>query len=87
MNWTHETDYWRPIETLAPSYKGPVVFANDDKTVIWFSEKGDRAQIENKVHKRDEGGTNSFLFDGKGEPVVETVKVKPAWWVMARVTD
>lgn len=84
-NWTRETDHWFPIATLAPSYKGPVVFTNDTQTVIWFSENADRAQIDNSEHERDPG-SNEFLFDD-GQPRLKRSKVKPAFWALAKVTD
>lgn len=84
-NWSHDTDHWMPIETLAPSYKGPLVFANEDRTVIWFSEHGDRSQIENHEHEREEG-TNLFLYDGD-KPRTKKSLVKPAFWALARITD
>jgi hypothetical protein len=79
-----------PIETLASSYDGPVIMANDDLTIQWFRTKQDRATIDHDEHERDKDG--NFLFsgtlpDGSQKPKVKTSKVKPTKWAMARIVD
>jgi hypothetical protein len=79
-----------PIATLSPSYSGPVILANDDLTVQWFSKKQSKAAIDHFEHERDE--SSEFVFDGvhkdgSQKPKLRTGKVKPAFWAMARIVD
>lgn len=84
-NWFREGDVWLPLSSLATSYKGPIVLADETKTIQWFSPKGSRAAVQHREHKRDASGVG-FAYDGN-EPVIETRKLEAAFWAPARVVD
>lgn len=78
QNWARISKVWLPISSL-PTGGTPVVLANDDQTITWFSEKPSKAAVGHTEHARNDDG--ALVFDEEtGEPITEASDVTPTWW-------
>lgn len=74
-NWGRVGKEWFELGSL-PS-RGPVLLTDKTQTIQWFAKKPSNAAIDHQEHKRDDNG---FVFDDQDKPIIETRKVKPAFW-------
>lgn len=88
-NWS-QVGPFIPIESLATSFAGPVVLADETQTITWFVGNGkNRGPRQHKFNVQNNEGHFLQHEDGKkaGEPVTDTVTVTPAFWALAKVID
>lgn len=88
-NWGRLGSVWLPIDSLADSWSGPVVLADETQTIQWFAAKASKAPVKNVEHQRDEAGDFKFKLNSKSEqePVTVERDVAPAYWSPAVVVE
>jgi len=83
-NWS-QAGRLLPIDTLADTYEGPILLADETQTIRWFQAVANKNPVQHVFHMQDKDG--AYMQGEEGEPLVDTVMIAPAFWAMAEVLD